>query len=155
MCRDTTVLHHPDFGIDLHKSITFDVCSQMDIFRKKGSKIKLQRWQSWFKRVREVLPQRSAYLMIFVRIGLLRGWWSTVQAALPYFPMIDKPDSYNNSNSSSGDRSTPKADEGPMRMREADKELQQKQQGFRNTMHFAANVLADTFNMRKLEYCFA
>ena len=42
------------FGDDEHQKYIFNLCTRMSFIRKLGSKVKLKRWQSWFKRVEEV-----------------------------------------------------------------------------------------------------
>ncbi len=59
---------------------------ELDVFHKKGTRVKLGRWGSWFKACRSWQGQRGACLLVLLYLGVKRGWW-TDASSLPLTPL--------------------------------------------------------------------
>lgn len=77
-----------DIGSPEHLEMTFQAVKNLDFWGRRGEKVKLGRWQSWFGAVRNWQPVRSAYLLILPFMGLRRRWWSHV-GGLPSVLRLD------------------------------------------------------------------
>lgn len=52
----------------------FQQASEVSIFIKRGDRVKLGRWQSFFRVAKEWQRFRTSYLLVLLWLGLRRGW---------------------------------------------------------------------------------
>lgn len=64
-------------GSDAHMQAVFDKARSAQCFRKRGSKVKLGKWQSWFNVAQEWQGFKSCYLLALLHLGTTRGWRRT------------------------------------------------------------------------------
>ncbi len=60
----------------------------LEVFHKKGTRVKLGGWGSWFKACRSWQGQRGACLLVLLYEGVNRGWWDDHQS-LPLQTLAD------------------------------------------------------------------
>lgn len=67
-----------DRGSPQHLTKVWDDLKSLEIFTKKGTRVKLGRWGSWFQACRPWDGQRTAGLLILLYMGVARGWWTDI-----------------------------------------------------------------------------
>ena len=48
---------------------------RLEVFNRKGTRVKLGRWGSWFQAARSWDGQRNGCLLVLLYMGITRGWW--------------------------------------------------------------------------------
>jgi hypothetical protein len=71
--KDSDTQHLPNFGSDEHLVKTWEHCQASPIWKKKGLKVKLCRWMSYFDRAAEVLPWWNCFLLTRCVVGRAEG----------------------------------------------------------------------------------
>lgn len=64
-----------DRGTPAHFQKVWNDIKGLEVFRKKGTRVKLGRWGSWFRACRSWDGMRNGCLLVLLYMGVLRGWW--------------------------------------------------------------------------------
>lgn len=141
-----------DFGTRSHMKRVFNMCVEHDVWKRKGTKMKMGRWASWYICMEEMRQGRHLLLLALVLVGLRQGWWASL-AASPLFrvdQLVACPDADDELPAAAEvvDPERPPTDrpapEEPERQSVAasNKDINQKKGACHNLMHFSAMVLA-------------
>lgn len=85
ICREKDIFAL-DEGSPEHQRYVFQLIRNSKKFKSKGRRVKLGRWQSWFKATGDWKGERTTVLLILVFAGLMRGWFSSIDE-LPFGPL--------------------------------------------------------------------
>jgi hypothetical protein len=77
-----------DFGTDNHKTRVWQRCQASKIFIRKGDRVKLGRWSSWINSNRYWRHEKCTFLLILGYIGILNGWWQSIDDISALMPTI-------------------------------------------------------------------
>lgn len=138
-----------NFGTDSHMKEVFQRCKEHNVWRRKGTKMKMGRWTSWYICMEELQDGRHLLLLVLVLVGLRQGWWASL-ADSPLFRIAplsateDMPPAAQASDPERVAMPAPAAPEEPIRQSVAasNTELNREKRACHNMMHFSAMVLA-------------
>lgn len=80
-------------GTKDHQKYVFKLLAACPKFHKKGTKVKLGRWQSWFKATADWKGHRNSALLILMYLGLKKKWFSSLRD-LPFVGIPSLDDDY-------------------------------------------------------------
>lgn len=78
----------PEMGSEEHMRRIFERLSSCPKFHSKGVRVKLGRWQSWFKATNDWRGQRFTVLLVLLYLGLRKRWFKSLKE-LPWTSLPD------------------------------------------------------------------
>lgn len=146
LAKDHHMTDPGDFGTLAHAELLRKMVLSSLGIRRKGSKMKVARWLSWFKSMREdVLPHWYSLLWALLRISLHHGWFSSVDDISLSAKALKEAahnDEAPEEMPKDADAST-HSGSAPPTVRESNRQTQELRQSSKNTLHLVAMVFAN------------